>query len=74
MDLQTLGARLEARDFYLTLEILVADLRRMLANARVYNSPESEYCKAANKGDLWLDSYLERHVVYQPAAGDHGAA
>ena len=42
-------ARLEAGGFYITLDIFTADVRRMCANARIYNAVHTIYVQYANK-------------------------
>lgn len=42
-------ARLAAGGFYITLDIFAADLRRMCANARVYNAAHTIYVQYANR-------------------------
>ncbi|KAJ7526467.1 hypothetical protein O6H91_16G007500 [Diphasiastrum complanatum] len=49
IDLRTISKRLDSEQYFLTLEMFVADMRRMFANARVYNSPETIYYKCANR-------------------------
>jgi histone acetyltransferase len=46
MDLGTMAARLEA-GVYVTLELFLADLRRIWSNARLYNAPETVFYKDA---------------------------
>ncbi|CAI5536579.1 unnamed protein product, partial [Closterium sp. Naga37s-1] len=48
IDLKTMQKRLEAESFYLTIDMFVADMRRMTANARTYNAPDTIYFKCAN--------------------------
>ncbi|XP_078436762.1 histone acetyltransferase of the GNAT family 1 isoform X2 [Wolffia australiana] len=48
MDLRTMSKRVEA-DYYVTLEMFVADVKRMFANARTYNTPETIYYKCATR-------------------------
>ncbi|OVA09861.1 GNAT domain [Macleaya cordata] len=49
MDLRTMSKRLESEQYYLTFEMFVADVKRMFANARTYNSPETIYYKCATR-------------------------
>lgn len=44
IDLQTIGERLGG-GFYSSLDMFAADFRRMFANARIYNAPETLYYK-----------------------------
>lgn len=46
MDLGTIAERLE-KGVYVTLDIFLADLRRVWANARTYNTPETVFYKDA---------------------------
>jgi histone acetyltransferase len=48
MDLETISIRLN-RKFYRTIDIFTSDFRRMFDNCRVYNSPNTEYYKYAEK-------------------------
>ncbi|KAE9460697.1 hypothetical protein C3L33_07447, partial [Rhododendron williamsianum] len=41
--------RVESEQYYVTFEMFVADARRMFANARTYNSPETIYYKCASR-------------------------
>lgn len=40
--------RVEAGNYYITKEIFLADIRRMCANCKTYNHPDTEYYKCAN--------------------------
>lgn len=48
-DLKTMSKRLESEQYYITFEMFVADVKRMLANARTYNAPETIYYKCATR-------------------------
>lgn len=48
-DLKTMSKRVESEQYYVTFEMFVADVRRMFANARSYNSPETIYYKCASR-------------------------
>ncbi|KOM25138.1 hypothetical protein LR48_Vigan50s005800 [Vigna angularis] len=54
MDLKTMSKRVESELYYVTFEMFVADVRRMFANARTYNSPETIYYKCATRHVLAL--------------------
>ncbi|KAG6776387.1 hypothetical protein POTOM_019893 [Populus tomentosa] len=45
MDLKTMSKRVESEQYYVTLEMFIADVKRMCANARTYNSPDTIYYK-----------------------------
>ncbi|KAG5514522.1 hypothetical protein RHGRI_035808 [Rhododendron griersonianum] len=47
--LKTMSKRVESEQYYVTFEMFVADARRMFANARTYNSPETIYYKCASR-------------------------
>ncbi|KAL5702144.1 histone acetyltransferase [Ranunculus cassubicifolius] len=49
MDLKTMSKRLESEQYYVTFEMFVADVKRMLANARTYNSPDTIYYKCSTR-------------------------
>lgn len=48
-DLKTMSKRVESEQYYVTLEMFIADAKRMFANARTYNSPETIYFKCATR-------------------------
>ncbi|BAT85487.1 Histone acetyltransferase [Vigna angularis] len=58
MDLKTMSKRVESELYYVTFEMFVADVRRMFANARTYNSPETIYYKCATR----LESHFQSKV------------
>ncbi|KAI4341758.1 hypothetical protein MLD38_026443 [Melastoma candidum] len=49
MDLKTMSKRVESEQYYVTLEMFIADVKRMFHNARTYNSPETIYYKCATR-------------------------
>ncbi|GAA0152350.1 hypothetical protein LIER_10854 [Lithospermum erythrorhizon] len=49
MDLKTMSKRVESELYYVTLEMFVADAKRMFANARTYNSPDTIYYKCSTR-------------------------
>lgn len=48
-DLRTMSKRVESEQYYVTFEMFVADVKRMFANARTYNSPDTIYYKCATR-------------------------
>ena len=56
IDLKTLSKRVESEQYYVTFEMFVADVKRMFANARTYNSPETIYYKCATRHGIVLYS------------------
>ena len=55
---KTMSKRVDSEQYYVTFEMFVADARRMFANARTYNSPETIYYKCST-----------RHVLVLPPPG-----
>ena len=77
-DLKTMLKRVESEQYYVTFEMFVADAKRMFANARTYNSPETIYYKCSTRHSalihmlifpiafsnlIILISYYERDIV-----------
>lgn len=56
--------RLHSRQYYLTLDMMVGDLKRMFANCKVYNAADTVYYKAANKLETAMEGYLDSHLVF----------
>lgn len=44
-----MSKRVESEQYYVTFEMFVADAKRMFANARTYNSPDTIYYKCATR-------------------------
>ena len=63
VSLQLIGERLARGNYYLTLEIFVADLHRIFANARFYNAADSIFVKLANRLEDKLEQYLEANML-----------
>ncbi|KAL5561805.1 hypothetical protein UlMin_031552 [Ulmus minor] len=61
MDLRTLSKRVDSEQYYVTLEMFVADVKRMFNNARTYNPSESIYYKCSTR--------LEAHFQNKVRAG-----
>ncbi|KAH7836857.1 hypothetical protein Vadar_006524 [Vaccinium darrowii] len=59
MDLKTMSKRVESEQYYVTFEMFVADVRRMFANARSYNSPETIYYKCASRLEAHFSSKVQ---------------
>ncbi|RZC92720.1 hypothetical protein C5167_011803 [Papaver somniferum] len=59
MDLRTMSKRLESEQYYLTLEMFIADVKRMCANARTYNSPETIYYKCATRLENFFNMKIQ---------------
>nr|GEU53906.1 histone acetyltransferase GCN5 isoform X2 [Tanacetum cinerariifolium] len=58
MDLKTMVKRVDSKQYYVTLEMFLADAKRMFANARTYNSPETIYFKCSTR----LESFFSGRV------------
>ncbi|KAH1194956.1 Histone acetyltransferase GCN5 [Glycine max] len=72
MDLKTMSKRVDSEQYYVTFEMFVADARRMFANARTYNSPETIYYKCSTRHVLVLPPpgwMLEAHFQSKVQAG-----
>ncbi|KAK9831383.1 hypothetical protein WJX81_008254 [Elliptochloris bilobata] len=63
MDLSLMQARLQAGGYYIALEIFTADVRRICANAHIYNAAHTIYVQYANRMEAFLDQYLLTHVL-----------
>ncbi|KAB5568318.1 hypothetical protein DKX38_002111 [Salix brachista] len=68
MDLKTMSKRVESEQYYVTLEMFIADVKRMCANARTYNTPDTIYYKCATRHAHTLVLF-----VSFPLAPIHGA-
>ncbi|XP_075096810.1 histone acetyltransferase GCN5-like isoform X3 [Nicotiana tabacum] len=67
IDLKTMSKRVESELYYVTFDMFVADVRRMFANARTYNSPETIYYKCATR----LESHFSNKVQAGLQSGNH---
>jgi histone acetyltransferase len=65
MDLSTVAARLAAGTFYTTLDLFVADVRRIFANCRVYNSADTVYSKLATRVEADFDALVASRVAFE---------
>eukprot|EP00803_Ostreobium_quekettii_P010853 evm.model.scf_529.6 EVM.evm.TU.scf_529.6 scf_529:70579-77369(-) len=63
IDLRTIEERLVSGSYYITLEIFLADLRRMWHNCRTYNSDNTFYYKCAEKLDKFVSKFVGARVV-----------
>ncbi|XP_031269902.1 histone acetyltransferase GCN5 [Pistacia vera] len=59
MDLRTMSKRVESEQYYVTFEMFVADVKRMFANARTYNSPDTIYYKCATRLEAHFQSKVQ---------------
>ncbi|KAG8088311.1 hypothetical protein GUJ93_ZPchr0010g8673 [Zizania palustris] len=63
IDLKTMSRRVDSEQYYVTLEMFVADMKRMVSNAKTYNSPDTIYYKCASR----LESFFTNKVASQLA-------
>lgn len=59
MDLKTMSKRVESEQYYVTFEMFVADVKRMFANARTYNSPETIYYKCSTRLEAFFSNRVQ---------------
>lgn len=71
-----MSKRVESEQYYVTLEMFIADVKRMFANARTYNSPETIYFKCATRHAHPLvllfqfsHPWFQLHYIYVHCAG-----
>ena len=60
MDLKTMSERLKA-NYYCNKRLFIADIKRMLANCRAYNAPDTEYYNCANALEKYVTTKLKDH-------------
>lgn len=63
IDLSEVRKRLESRNFYVTMDIFVADVQRIFANAKLYNAADTHYYKAANKLSQMFTQWVSTSVI-----------
>ncbi|KAG2328995.1 hypothetical protein Bca4012_021384 [Brassica carinata] len=59
IDLKTIAKRVESEEYYVTLDMFVADARRMFNNCRTYNSPDTIYYKCATRLETHFHSKVQ---------------
>ena len=69
MDLSTVATRLAGSDtgrpFYTTLDLFVADVRRIFANCRIYNAADTVYSKLASRCEADFDALVAARVQFE---------
>ncbi|XP_020228062.1 histone acetyltransferase GCN5 [Cajanus cajan] len=65
IDLKTMSKRVESEQYYVTFEMFLADVRRMISNARTYNSPDTIYFKCATRLDNFFQSKVQAGLQSQ---------
>ncbi|CAM0912676.1 unnamed protein product [Alopecurus aequalis] len=63
IDLKTMSRRVESEQYYVTLEMFVADLKRMFVNARTYNSPDTIYYKCSTRLEAYFTNRIQAHLA-----------
>lgn len=71
IDLKTMSKRLDSEAYYITLDIFAADFRRMMANARTYNAPETVYYKCAQRLEQFFFGKLRAGLHSSRAGAAH---
>lgn len=67
VDLSLVEKRLQSGTFYMTLDIFLADLRRMISNCHIYNGADTVYFKQGSKLEAFMDQFLLSHVLIDPS-------
>jgi len=60
MDLKTMTERLKS-NYYCNKRLYIADMKRMFANCRAYNAPDTEYYNCANNLEKYVMGKLKDH-------------
>ena len=60
MDLQTMAQRLKSH-YYTNKRLFIADMKRMFANCRAYNTPDTEYFNCAVVLEKYVNAKLRDH-------------
>lgn len=64
MDLKTMNDRLKA-NYYCNKRLFIADLKRMFANCRAYNAPDTEYYNCANVLEKYVMTKMRDHGLLE---------
>lgn len=64
VDLSLVRCRAACGTYYRSLEMFVADCRRMCGNCRYYNAASTPYYQCAARLEAALDAFLAQHLVY----------
>lgn len=62
VDLSLVARRICSYEYYIKLEIFVADFKAMFTNARTYNSPDTIYYKCANRLESFFDDQIRSGI------------
>ncbi|KAF6263907.1 histone acetyltransferase [Scenedesmus sp. NREL 46B-D3] len=63
VDMLLIAGRLASRAYYASLEMFVADVRKMCDNCKYYNAQSTPYYQCAVKVQNYLDNYLDATVT-----------
>lgn len=66
IDLSTIAARVEKGNFYITLDIFVADVLRVFSNAKIYNKAETIFYKSAQKLSVLFQQWVSDSMLWKP--------
>eukprot|EP00775_Hariotina_reticulata_P006085 gene6085-6325_t len=72
VDLSLIESRLGSKQYYISLEMFVADIRKMCDNCRYYNAQSTPYYQCASKLQAAVEQYLDTSIV--EATGNAAAA
>ena len=64
MDLKTMSERLKT-NYYINKRLFIADMKRMLANCKAYNAPDTEYYNCANLLDKFFQNKLKDYGLVE---------
>ena len=65
IDLSTIRRRVDAGSTYVTMDIFAADVARIFANCKLYNSADTVYYKAAHKLAGMFQTWVNAAVHYE---------
>lgn len=57
-----MSKRVDSELYYVTFEMFVADAKRMFANARTYNSPDTIYYKCATRHGVCIPCHFYQYL------------
>lgn len=66
IDLSTIAARVDKGNFYITLDIFVADVLRVFSNAKIYNKAETIFYKSAQKLSALFQQWVTESIRWEP--------
>ena len=63
IDLSLINSRINSKNYYMTVDIFVSDVRRIFENCRKYNLADTIYVKLANKLEQGFGVWLTQSIV-----------